>query len=68
VDVIVPFSGDAEVFKVQPTTYTLNPPQGHVSNDVLHFTIQGTDLTAQKVKDEIKLRLDSIEQYLGYLR
>lgn len=68
VDVEVPFSGDAEVFKVQPTTYTTNPPRGHISNGVLRFTIQGTDLTAQKVQDEIKSRIASVEQYLGWLR
>mgnify|MGYP000120837966 CR=1 FL=1 len=68
VDVEVPFTGDAEVFKVQPTTHTTNPPRGHVSESVFNFTVQGTDLTAQKVQEAIRSRLDSVEQYLGWLR
>ncbi|WP_376871352.1 hypothetical protein [Albirhodobacter sp. R86504] len=68
VDVEVTFSGDEGVFNVQPTTHTMNPPRAYISNGVLHFSIQGTDLTAQKVQGEIGSRLDSIEQYLGWLR
>lgn len=68
VDVEIPFSGDAEVFRIRPTTFTMNPPRGRVSKGVLHFTIQGTDLTAQNVQDEIRSRLDSVEEYLGWLR
>lgn len=68
VDVEVPFSGDSEVFKIQPTTYTLNPPRGYISGGVLQFTIQGTGLTGEKVQDAIKSRLNSIEEYLGNLR
>lgn len=68
VDVEVTFSGDAGVFNVQPTTHTMNPPRAYISNGVLHFSIQGTDLTAQKVQAAISSRLDSIEQYLGWLR
>jgi hypothetical protein len=68
VDVEVNFSGDAEVFKVQPTTHTMNPPRAYISNGVLHFSVQGTDLTAQKVQGAINSRLESVEQYLGWLR
>jgi len=68
VDVEVTFSGDEKVFKVQPTTYTMNPPSAKISNGVLHFSIQGTDLTEQKVQDAINSRLKSIEEHLGWLR
>mgnify|MGYP000412751202 CR=1 FL=1 len=67
VDVEVPFSGDSEVFYVQPSSYTLNPPRGSVARGDLRFTIEGTDLTAQKVQDEIKSRIKSVEQYLDWL-
>jgi hypothetical protein len=68
VDVEVAFSGDAEVFKVQPTTYKMDSPRAQISNGVLQFSIQGTDLSAQKVQEAITSRLESIEQYLGWLR
>lgn len=68
VDVEVPFSGDAEVFKVQPTTHTMNPPRGYVTKGIFKFTIQGTNLTPEKVQEAIKSRLNSIDQYLDWLR
>jgi hypothetical protein len=68
VDVDVPFSGDAEVFKIQPTTHTMNPPRGYVAGDIFKFTIQGTDLTPEKVQEAITSRLNSVDQYLEWLR
>lgn len=68
VDVEVTFTGDAEVFKVQPSTHSMSPPRAYIAKSVLHFSIQGADLTAQNVEDAIKSRLESIEQYLGWLR
>lgn len=68
VDVEIPFSGDAQVFKVQPTTFTYNPPRGRISGQTLHFTVQGTSLTPEKVQSEISSFVASVEQYLGWLR
>lgn len=68
VDVEIPFSGDAQMFMVQPTQYTLNPPRGRVSGQTLHFTVQGTNLTSDIVQSSIKNFIESVEQYIGWLR
>lgn len=68
IEIEVPFDGDTEVFKVQPPTYTMNPPRGSVSQNCLTFSVTGTNLTTEQVSAEIERRLTSIEQYLGWLR
>lgn len=61
VEVEVPFSGDAEVFKVQPTSFSLNPPRAKIKQAALVISIEGTDLDSQKVKAEIDHTLSQIE-------
>ncbi|MEP2890927.1 hypothetical protein [Tateyamaria sp.] len=68
IEVEVPFEGDAEVFKVQPPTYTMNPPRGCVTRRHLTFVVSGTKLTADKVSSEIQDRLAAVEKYLDWLR
>ncbi len=68
IEITVPFDGDETVFKVQPTTYSLNPPRGHVQRGRLHIIINGTDLTAEKVRSEINNTLDQIDRCLQTLR
>ena len=41
----IPFNGDSGIFEVQPTTYTLNPPKGHVVGNELRIYIRGIDLS-----------------------
>lgn len=36
----VPFTGDAQLFSVRPTTYNLNPPAGHVDASRRRLTIE----------------------------
>jgi hypothetical protein len=68
IEVTVPFDGDGEVFKIQPTSYTLNPPHGEVRDAVLVLRIQGTSLTAEGVRGEIDRTLSQIQAYLTTLR
>jgi hypothetical protein len=68
IEVTVPFEGDAEVFKIQPTSYSLNPPQAEIRDNHLIIKIQGTDLTADRVRNEITNTVSSIEGYLSTLR
>lgn len=60
VEITVPFTGEAETFKIQPTTYTLNPPQAQIEGDTLTLTLQGTALDAAQLRAEIDRRLASI--------
>src|ERR1043166_1945612 len=43
VRVVIPFHGDAGLFDVQPTTFTLNPPFGEIHGQELQLVYQLTD-------------------------
>jgi len=68
IEVTVPFDGDESVFKIQPSTFTLNPPQGHVYADELCIYVRGALLAADNVKAKIEKTFDQIDEYLGTLR
>ena len=68
IEVIVPFIGDAEAFKVRPTIYSFNPPRGIIKDEVLILSISGVDLDADQVSQEIESRLDRIDSHLTSLR
>ena len=68
VEVEIPFTGDAEVFRVQPTSYTLNPPRAEVRSNSLILRISGTDLSAQGVQQSINQTINDIQSYLSTLR
>ncbi len=68
IDVCVPFDGDSEAFKVRPTTYDSMPPRARVSEGQLTFTIEGPELNADAVRNEIERTLQSISKYLEWLR
>jgi hypothetical protein len=68
VEITVPFDGEAEAFKIRPTTYTLSPPIGEVRGSTLVLMIQGTDLKAKQVRAEIDRMLTEIKSYLENLR
>jgi hypothetical protein len=68
IEVTVPFDGDGEVFKIQPTSHTLNPPRGEVRDEALVLRIQGTSLTAEGVRGEIDRTLSQIQEHLTTLR
>lgn len=68
VDVELPFSGDAECFYVQATTYSSNAPRARIGKGVVHFSIVGTDLDANRVRTEIDRLVKSLNEHLGWLR
>lgn len=68
VEITVPFTGDAEAFRIQPTTYTSAPPRGDVRNNSLVLSVAGTDLEPQQVRSQIDRTLGEVRQYLGWLR
>jgi hypothetical protein len=67
IEVEIPFTGEAEVFKIQPTTYTMNPPQGEVRGNTIILRIVGTDLSAEKVRAEIDRAVKDIQDHLSTL-
>jgi hypothetical protein len=68
IEVEIPFTGEAEAFKVQPTTYTMSPPRAEVRGNLLVFTIAGTNLEAGRVRNDIDRTVNEIQSHLATLR
>jgi hypothetical protein len=68
IEVEIPFTGEAQAFKIQPNPYTLSPPRATVRGNLLTFTITGTNLEAAQVRGEIERTLREIQSYLTNLR
>jgi hypothetical protein len=68
VEISVPFEGDSEAFKVQPTSFTINPPRAEIKNNNLIIKIEGTNLSAEQVRNEVNRTISDIEEYLVTLR
>lgn len=67
-DFEVPFVGNADIFKLRPSTFDMSPPRAMVHKQVLTFTISDRTLTPEVVKSELDSLLASIEKYLEYHR
>lgn len=68
VEVEVPFSGDEAVFKIQPTTFSMNPPSAKFRQNTLIISMQGINLDSQKVRNGIDRTLADIDTHLERLR
>ncbi|HNP97134.1 MAG TPA: hypothetical protein PKJ63_15950 [Cyclobacteriaceae bacterium] len=68
VEISVPFEGDSEAFNIQPTSFTLNSPYAEIKDDSLIIKIEGTDLSAEHVRNEVNRTISDIEVYLVTLR
>lgn len=68
IEVEIPFTGEAEAFKIKPNPYNLSPPRARVSGNLLTFTISGTQLVADQVRGQIERTLQEIQSYLDNLR
>lgn len=64
----IPFTGEAEAFKIQPNPYTLSPPRASVRGNLLMFSITGTNLEATQVREQINRTIRDIQSYLTNLR
>ena len=68
IEVEVPFSGDRNFFKIQPTTFSMSPPRGEVRAASLLLHVEGTDLAGERVRQEIDRTLAQIEGSLAHHR
>lgn len=68
IEVEIPFTGEAEAFKIQPNPYSVNPPRASVKGNLVIFSIVGTSLQAEQVKSEIERMVRDIQSNLGNLR
>lgn len=60
----VPYEGDKNLFQCRPSTYSLNPPRGEISDSELILSYSRTDHDAAAVKSEFDGTLSQIKQYL----
>ncbi len=67
IEVIVPIEGEADVFKIHPTTYGTSYPFGVIKNQNLVISVEGIDLNPDKVRFQIDQNLSDIKKYLGYV-
>ena len=68
IEVEIPFTGEAEAFKIQPTTYTESPPRAEVRGGALVLKIVGTNLEAERVRGDIDRTVSEIQGHLSTLR
>lgn len=68
VDLTVPFTGDPELFRVRPSTYTTVLPIAEVRGSTLVFKVSGRDMNPEQVKNELNSQIKTVNEYLGWLR
>lgn len=64
----IPFSGDAALFKVRPSSYTTNPPQGDVRGSLLTFKIWTDNPQAGIIRSQLDAWLAEIKRHLQWHR
>jgi len=64
----IPFKGDRDFFEIQPSTHNFNAPRARVSNNTVVVGYSAVELNAEQAKAELNRSIDSIEQYLAWLR
>ena len=63
----VPFSGDPDLFKCQPSRRSLSPPRATVGKDQLTFTYELTAEELSQVGDRFDRDLSATQDHLGYV-
>jgi hypothetical protein len=66
--IALPFEGDAELFKVQPNTYTTTHPAGEIAGKEIRLTYMQAEPNAEAVKRDYMKTLGEIKQYLDWQR
>lgn len=64
VQVFLPFTGDKVFFRLQPSTFTFNPPRAVVKERELVFLFDVQDHEASRVQAELARTLGSVKDYL----
>jgi hypothetical protein len=60
----VPFTGDAALWELKPSTYDLNPPRGVINSNSLVVGMEVRSDQQDSAINEIKAMLDSVERYI----
>ena len=62
---LVPFSGDPELFKCRPSTFSLNPPRGVVRGNELVFVYDRTTQDVSNIGNEFDRERQSVQQHFS---
>lgn len=68
IDIEIPFTGEADLFKTRASTYSSAPPQGRVSNQTLILSYQIPHDVQRDIKAELERHLQEIERHLDWIR
>lgn len=68
IEVEIPFDGEAEFFRIQPSTFSMSPPSGKVRGDRLVLGIRGDNLEGDQIRQFIDRAIAEIQQNLSRLR
>lgn len=66
VTIAIPFEGESALFSYQASTFSLNPPRGRVHGAKILISFRGTNLDAERLREEIDRTVDKIEGTLTY--
>src|SRR5262245_5865031 len=64
VSFIVPFKGEAVLFRYQPRSYSLSPPFAEVNANELVFKYSGLNPDPEKFKNDFQRELGQVKDYL----
>jgi len=64
----VPFTGDPDVFKFRPSSWTTNPPSAAIRGQEVVRTYEFPDDNPAKIADEVRGVAKSLAQYLQFAR
>lgn len=65
---VIPFDGEAVLFGLQPSQFTLNPPAGSVEGRNLVFIQNRDDSNPEVIKQEFERFINSVESYIAWQR
>lgn len=77
ISISVPYTGESDLWGLQPSTFTYNPPRGSIhqasGNDqagelLTRHVFDQNQFEANNVNNEIERNLNSIQEYLGYIK
>jgi hypothetical protein len=63
----VPFSGEADLFKYRPSTFTTSWPVGRVRDDHVEFEYVSADATVEAVQGEMETAIQRVIQWIGFV-
>lgn len=64
----VPFSGEADLFKMRPSRFTLSPPYGEVSGHELRVSVTEAAPIKGNIKERLERELTAVKGYVASIK